>query len=232
MAWERKVLSALKFNISLPTRIYFLNRFLLAAQVEEGKISGLNQHQQLAISERNHKEASFAYFLLDITLQNYGFNQYPMSVVAAAIVHYVKQCYRPLHELLWTHTLVFYTGYEERHLIPVVYAIQSFHSEIFNSEYISILRKYNCQAYRYCTQELSLSKERIRFDDVAAKEFFLCQQTLSENDDKAIDNAHGSNDLNDNVDRNLDSKDSSASQIVNNRQLNNMTPTFSLDEGE
>ena len=178
---EKEILDVMSYVISLPTRTYFLNRFLLAAQVDEdGPAAAVDttcfHHQLTAITERNYKEASFAYYILDITLQNFGFNQYPMSVVAAAIVHYVKQCYRPLDELLWTPTLVFYTGYEERHLIPVVYALQAFHSTIFNSGYMSVLIKYNCQQYRYCCHEMSLSKERIRFDNVAEKNRFLQEQ--------------------------------------------------------
>jgi hypothetical protein len=194
MAMERDVLTCLDYNISLPTRIYFLNRFLLAAQVEDGSSqnngSGAtnkgadngrsSQSHQHAITERNYKEASFAYYLMDITLQNYGFNQYPMSLVAAAIVHYVKQVYRALDEVIWTHTLAFYTGYEEQDLMPVVYAIQLFHTSIFSSGYISILKKYNCQEYRFCSCELSLSKDRIRFDDNESNLLYLHQEKETE----------------------------------------------------
>jgi hypothetical protein len=197
MAMEREVLSALDYNISLPTRTYFLNRFLLATQVGEedsslscGVDGTTEQHQQHAITERNYKEASFAYYLMDITLQNYGFNQYPMSLVAAGIVHYVKQCYRPMKEVIWTHTLVFYTGYEERHLIPVVYALQSFHSALYMSGHVSVVKKYGCQQYRYCSSELALSKTRIRFDNNAAKHRFLCQPTTNE-----LQHMHASDDI-------------------------------------
>ena len=178
LAMERSVLQIMSYNIALPTRIYFLNRFLLAAQVDDvDNMSDCtlrsNHHLQLATEEKNYKEASFAYFIMDITLQNYGFNMYPMSLVAAAIVHYVKQYYRPLNEVLWTPTLAFYTGYAEKHLIPVVYAIQEFHVKLFNTGFMSILKKYNCDQFRYCCAEMSLTKTRIRFDDVAAKNEYL-----------------------------------------------------------
>lgn len=181
---ERDILAVLEYNISLPTRLYFLNRFLLAVQVDACSFfsssdilneSARDDHMQHALTERNYKETSFAHFLMDITLQNYGFNQYPMSVVAAAIVHYVKQFYRPLSEIIWTPTLVFYTGYEERHLIPVVFALQSFHAALFDSDFESIESKYNCLQYRHCSLEMAMSTERIRFDDREALHSYMRQ---------------------------------------------------------
>lgn len=199
MAMERTILASMDYNISLPTRLYFLNRFMLAAHVEDcsvpsrslttsfevGVVSDdggggsatntspptttLDLHQYHATTERNYREACFAYYLLDLTLLNYAFNQYPMSVVAAAIVHYVKQSFRPLNELVWTPTLVFYTGFEEYHLVPVVHAIQVMHTAAFSCGFMAIPRKYHCHQYRHCSNELALSSQRVRFDTIAAR---------------------------------------------------------------
>lgn len=176
---EREVLVALDYNVSLPTRIYFLNRFLLVVQMEyctssdhsSGSASS-NDYSRDAIVERKFQEAYFCSFLLELTLQNFCFNQYPMSAVAAAIVHYMKQFYRPQSEVIWSPTLVFYTDYEEKDLIPVVFALQSFHSSVFNSELSAIVDKYSHRV----SLVVALPSDQIRFGDSVALHTYLLGQ--------------------------------------------------------
>ena len=249
---ERTVLNVLDYNVSIPTRMYFLNRFILAAQVddcpvtsssgreESGDMSSgsntslahLDLHQHQAANERNFKEACFAYYLLDLTLQNYAFNQYPMSVVAAAIVHYVKQYYRSVNELVWTPTLVFYTGYEERHLVPVLFAIHAIHSSAYCTGFTATVKKYYCQQYCYCCSEIAMSKERIRFDTLAAKNILndfeerIAQEEVSEHD-----TVNGDDDSTEGCHENYDEQsDNTKCDVDADGDRVNLTPTSFLND--
>ena len=91
VAMEQAVLLQLG-GVVRPTRQLFLNRFLLAAKADLAQLTGGDLRPAYKRSDDSWtKEDSFAQMMLDITLQNYSFNQFRMSLVAAAVVHLTHQ---------------------------------------------------------------------------------------------------------------------------------------------
>lgn len=101
VSMEQEVLLQTGFDLVRPTRQLFLNRYLLASKAELLQHLGGDRGSLFKRVEGSggwSREECFAQMMLDITLQYNSFNQYRMSEVAAAIVHFTHQ--------VWAHTPV------------------------------------------------------------------------------------------------------------------------------
>ena len=95
VAMELEVLMQMAFEVVRPTRHLFLARFMLASKADFlQEFGGDRRSLYLQREASPTKEESFAQMMLDITLQYYIFNKFPMSLVAAAIVHLTHQVCR------------------------------------------------------------------------------------------------------------------------------------------
>jgi hypothetical protein len=112
--FEAAILKLLSFEVVLPTRLDFIQRFARA-----GKLEG--------------KEMSLALYLVDLSLQDFRLGRFKQSMIAASAVHLTKQICRPIHEELWTPTLIFYTGYEEIDLLDCIQELCFIHNHHFHT---------------------------------------------------------------------------------------------------
>lgn len=136
------------------------------------------QHGFVPTNSRFLREESFARMLLHLTLQvyshllylltfskDYSFNQYPMSKIAAAIVHLTKQHHRPQSEPLWSRTMQYYTNYTEEELMPIIQHLSHAHHTLLSSKYRSIFNKFDTRSHKFCcTSVLALPVSKLRYD--------------------------------------------------------------------
>jgi len=129
MNYEQKLMRLFEYKAAMPTRHYFAMRYVRAA-------------------ECTPREICLVQYLVELSLYDVNFLQYPMSMVAATAVHLALQQLRPLRVrkggigspgyshratepyVIWTDTLRFYTEYEEIQLIPVLRGLSSLHFSI------------------------------------------------------------------------------------------------------
>lgn len=145
ISMERTCIEALHFDISIPTRHYFLSRFALAACMTAS-------------------EEMMANFLLEITLLDFSFNRAPASHVAAAVVHFTRQLMRPRKEVIWTPTLKFHAQISEEELIPLVHSLRALHWGLEDSSFKAVLRKYHGSEKFFVSQHSAVRSHDLRFD--------------------------------------------------------------------
>eukprot|EP01041_Mallomonas_annulata_P002763 gene2763-5446_t len=145
---EQRVMKMLKFDVNLPTRDYFLDRLLLAAEATE-------------------RESSFVHFLLELSLLDYQYTMYRMSLVASAAVHLSRQILRPLSTTIWTPSLVHYSGYQEQELVEVVQCLQRLHANMVSETMLdlrTIVNKYERSCFQRASHLRGLNPHELRFD--------------------------------------------------------------------
>ncbi|MFS8003118.1 putative cyclin domain-containing protein [Helianthus anomalus] len=106
---ERQVVDVLSFQISVPTVIKFLRRFILAAQ----------SSYKVPIVELEY----LANYLAELTLTEYSFLKFPPSLIAASAVFLAKWTLDQV-EHTWNPTLEHYTNYKASKLTETVLALQ------------------------------------------------------------------------------------------------------------
>lgn len=123
---EKMMLSALQYNISVPTPYVFLNRFLKAAQADK----------QLEM---------MSFFLAELCLVEYVMLRYPPSMLAAAAVYTGQFTLRRFPS--WNRTMECYTGYTEDQLQECARLMVGFHRNSGNSKLITIHKKYSREEF-------------------------------------------------------------------------------------
>lgn len=123
---EKSMLSALEFNISVPTPYVFLNRFLKAAQADK----------QLEM---------MSFFLAELCLVEYVMLRYPPSMLAAAAVYTGQITLRRFPS--WNRTMECYTGYTEDQLQECAKLMVRFHQNLGNSKLITVHKKYSMKEF-------------------------------------------------------------------------------------
>ncbi|KAM0046370.1 putative cyclin domain-containing protein [Helianthus debilis subsp. tardiflorus] len=106
---ERQVVDVLSFQISVPTVIKFLRRFILAAQ----------SSYKVPIVELEY----LANYLAELTLTEHSFLKFPPSLIAASAVFLAKWTLDQV-EHPWNPTLEHYTNYKASKLKETVLALQ------------------------------------------------------------------------------------------------------------
>ncbi len=157
--YEQRLMRIFEYKAAMPTRHYFALRFVRAA-------------------ECSPKEVSLVQYLVELSLYDVNFLQFPMSQIAAAAVHLALQILRPLRSrkirigqpgychgatepyIIWTDTLRYYTEYEETHLIPVLHNLRLLHFNIEalieTSEFKNVYRKYEGAAWHNVARLMAL----------------------------------------------------------------------------
>jgi hypothetical protein len=92
--------------------------------------------------------------LSEITLQNFDFNEFLPSMVAASCV---VLAHHTLDLSYWNSTLEHYSGYHPQELVPCIRKLYSWFREMYTTNQLTSVRdKYSTQVY----QKVSLIKPR------------------------------------------------------------------------
>ncbi|KAL5063590.1 hypothetical protein RYX36_025327 [Vicia faba] len=121
---EKLMLNTLQYNMSLPTAYVFMRRFLKAAQA-------------------NKKLEMVAFFLVELSLVDYGMLKFPPSLVAAAAV-YTAQCTISGFKH-WNKTCEWHTNYSEDQLSECAKMMVGLHQKAGTGKLTGAHRKY-CSA--------------------------------------------------------------------------------------
>ncbi|PWA97456.1 cyclin-A2-1 [Artemisia annua] len=130
---ESQVLNDLNFQLSAPTAISFLRRFLRAAQASP-QIPGLELE-------------CLANYLAELTLVDYNFLVFVPSNVAASAVFLAKWMLDQSHHP-WNNTLEHYTSYKSLDLKKTVLALHGLHSSNSSSPLHAIRSKYQQDKFK------------------------------------------------------------------------------------
>lgn len=120
---ERFVLSTVNFDLMIPTRYQFAERFSLAADLSP-------------------KEFSMLKYILEISLRDPALYGFPSSMVTAAALNYSLQLLRPVSCTIWTPVLEYYTGYSEMELISLVHQLRELHANVCDSNLRNVCMVY------------------------------------------------------------------------------------------
>ena len=156
--YEKKLLRIFEYRPAMPTRHYFVMRFVRAG-------------------ECSPREISLAQYITELSFYDVTLLTYPMSAIAAASLHLTLQIMRPLNDLdnpdepymIWTPTLKYYTGYSEVDLVAILLNLREKHFHVEHAEHKYIQRKYEKPSFHRVTQIGPLRLEDVRFDsDIAS----------------------------------------------------------------
>ncbi|WOH06341.1 hypothetical protein DCAR_0625767 [Daucus carota subsp. sativus] len=120
---EKKILSRLEWNLTVPTPYVFLVRFIKASIPNEPAVENM------------------AYFLAELGLMNYATVMYCPSMLAASAV-YGARCTLDTAPF-WNETLKLHTGFSEQQLMDCARALVRFHSCAAENKLRVIYRKYS-----------------------------------------------------------------------------------------
>ncbi|CAK8565111.1 unnamed protein product [Lathyrus sativus] len=118
---EKLMLNTLQYNMSIPTAYVFMRRFLKAAQA-------------------NKKLKMVAFFLVEMSLVDYGMLKFPPSLVAAAAV-YTAQCTVSGFKH-WNKTCEWHTNYSEDQLSECAKMMVGLHQKAGTGKLTGVHRKY------------------------------------------------------------------------------------------
>ncbi|KAJ7953214.1 Cyclin [Quillaja saponaria] len=125
---ESLMLNTLQFNMSVPTPYVFMKRFLKAAQADK-------------------KLELLSFFLIELSLVEYGMLKFPPSLLAAAAV-YTAQC--TIHGFKqWSRTCEWHTNYSEDQLIECSRLMVAFHLKAETGKLTGVHRKYYTSKFSY-----------------------------------------------------------------------------------
>ncbi|XP_017254700.1 G2/mitotic-specific cyclin S13-7 isoform X1 [Daucus carota subsp. sativus] len=123
LVMEKKILSRLEWNLTVPTPYVFLVRFIKASIPNEPAVENM------------------AYFLAELGLMNYATVMYCPSMLAASAV-YGARCTLDTAPF-WNETLKLHTGFSEQQLMDCARALVRFHSCAAENKLRVIYRKYS-----------------------------------------------------------------------------------------
>lgn len=129
LSMESAMLTALGFNVTCPTALHFMNRFLKAARVadETGRLKYLVR------------------YYVERTMQEYSMLKYLPSITAAAAVNIAM---RSLGLGTWDATLTAYTGFTEAQLQPCVQDMEHILEYAPTANLQAVRKKYSSSRYR------------------------------------------------------------------------------------
>jgi cyclin A len=133
LSMERKILTFLNFDMTIPTTKSFLRRFVRASQAG-------NKSPTL------HMEF-LANYLAELTLMECGFLQYLPSLIAASTV-FLSRLTLDFITHPWNPTLAHYTGYKASQLKECVMAIYNVQMNRKGSTLVAIREKYQQHKFK------------------------------------------------------------------------------------
>ena len=161
--YEQRLMRIFEYRPAMPTRLYFVLRFVKAA-------------------EATPREIALAQYLVELSLYDVRYLQHRMSLVAAAAVHLALQMLRPLTSnakdeqgrntepyQIWTPTLQHYTDYKETDLVHVVHRLNKGFTMIETSDCNFVQHKYEKLVWHKVAQLMALPPSGVRFDDASAQ---------------------------------------------------------------
>ncbi len=86
-----------------------------------------------------------------------------MSKVVAAALHYTLQLLRPVKTIIWTDTLVHYTGFVEDQLVATINMLRQIHWQVFTQKQ-SIYQDYDTASRYYVGFVEVLNESDLRYD--------------------------------------------------------------------
>lgn len=98
-------------------------------------------------------------------MQDFSFNKFPASAIAAAALHLTLQMMRPRNQQLWTPTIMFYTQWKEVDILPLVLRIREIHWQVDASQFKAPTRKYEKAEMSSVAHYAALRYQDLRFDD-------------------------------------------------------------------
>jgi len=122
IAMEGIILNTLAFNFTVPSPLRFSERFL-------------------KITKADDITTKFAYYLMELTLQNYDFLNYLPSVIAASAVYLARLA---LKQTPWPEELQYESEYSEGDLkscVSLLYGIAS--QDVVLIKYKAVRKKYS-----------------------------------------------------------------------------------------
>ncbi|XP_028776722.1 G2/mitotic-specific cyclin-1-like isoform X1 [Neltuma alba] len=128
---EKLMLSTLQFNMTVPTPYVFMRRFLKAAQADK-------------------KMELLAFFLIEISLVEYGMLKFPPSLLAAAAI-FTAQCTIYGFQQ-WNKTCEWHTNYSEDQLLECSKLMVDLHQRAEKGKLTAVHRKY-------CTSKLNYTSK-------------------------------------------------------------------------
>lgn len=150
---EQKVVKLLGFHLAIPTRFSLHHRFALAADLTA-------------------KEKCLMHMFLELSLHDLYFDSEITSKVTAAALHLALQALRPQGALVWSYSLVYYTGYEENAIAHIVTKLRALHSNIEDPIYKNIVKKFDAPAYFGVSRLSCVRAEDLRFDSTAVQALY------------------------------------------------------------
>jgi len=144
---EQRIANGLSFDLNLPTTEYFASRLLRTVKASE-------------------RETSLVFMLLELSLMDYAFTQYKMSIVAASAVHLARQVLYPYSTQIWTPSLEYYSEYSEKDLVEVVMCLQRLHWNMHQeaNELNAVHEKYDRTVKFRVSRITGIRESDLRFD--------------------------------------------------------------------
>ncbi|XP_076951269.1 cyclin-B2-4-like [Bidens hawaiensis] len=123
---EKEMMNTLEFNLSLPTSLVFMKRFLKAA--------------------RSYKEMELlAFYLIDLCLVEYEMVKFPPSLLAAAAVFTAESTLK--RSTQWTKTSEHYSQYSQNHLLECAKLMVGLHQKAGTGRLVAVFKKYSTSKY-------------------------------------------------------------------------------------
>ena len=125
---EKIMLNTLRFNLTVPTAFNFLSRFLKAADVH------------------NNKEiATYATFLVELSLPEYAMLKYSHSMTAAAAVFVAIKAFQ--QPATYPYALRKHSGFDEASIRPCALALANLHKKADKANLVAVYKKYSHTKY-------------------------------------------------------------------------------------
>ncbi|XP_054796067.1 G2/mitotic-specific cyclin-1-like [Prosopis cineraria] len=128
---EKLMLNTLQFNMTVPTPYVFMRRFLKAAQADR-------------------KMELLAFFLIELSLVEYGMLNFPPSLLAAAAVFTAQCCICGFKQ--WSKTCEWHTNYSEDQLLECSKLMVDLHQKAEKGKLTAVHRKYCTSKFNYSSK--------------------------------------------------------------------------------
>lgn len=124
ISMEMNVLLAVDFQLSWPSSIQFLSRYII--------VGGINDTQHL-----------LAKYIVEACLVGYAFAHIPPSkLAAAALLFSIKLVEHQEFHISWKTDLEYHSGYNVNDLLPIIYIMATVLQEIATSKFDAAFKKY------------------------------------------------------------------------------------------
>lgn len=149
---ETFILNCLNYNINIPSRLQFLERFIHVGRLTDREAAFARYLTELSLYVSiicnyiyvcEYICSCLISFFISV-LQDYNMYRYRLSKVAAAAVNLALQTLRTFDQgVLWDKTLSHYSKYEDGELVDAVVALQHLHARSDAHPYLSsLIKKY------------------------------------------------------------------------------------------